>query len=346
MIKYFCNKEEIEANAAELILATEKEMDEVCVFPDIHYCAERSIPVGVAFLSSDNFFPLVTGKDVGCGVMFLRFPSNKWNKSFNKLEHYNAFNKASQNFTDDGLGGGNHFLSIEEGDDGYTYIICHTGTRNLGIHMYQHFLALVDDFNYREGVKGTSLPIDKWTDELSEKYKKVVDFGVSRRTQFVTRTFDFLIRNNYINKVNYEVVDSIHNVFEIDGKKANHRKGATVLTDSEVAIPLSMTRGTLIVIPKPFTDLSENLWSCAHGAGRKLSRTDSLKHWHSMKNKEKKVYEQNFVEMLGRDGRFPNGYLQEFDFAYKSSDTILRDQPFLKKVSQTKPIVTIKYTEI
>ena len=157
---------------------------------------------------------------------------------------------------------------------------------------------------------------------------------------------NLLIRNNYINKVNYEVVDSIHNVFEIDGKKANHRKGATVLTDSEVAIPLSMTRGTLIVIPKPFTDLSENLWSCAHGAGRKLSRTDSLKHWHSMKNKEKKVYEQNFVEMLGRDGRFPNGYLQEFDFAYKSSDTILRDQPFLKKVSQTKPIVTIKYTEI
>jgi len=346
MIQYFCNKEEIEQNAIEPILSSEKDMNKICVFPDIHYSSERNLPVGVAFLSTDKFFPLVTGKDVGCGVMFLRFPSKKWLKPFNKFEHYKALNKSSQDFTDDGLGGGNHFLSIEDGDDGFTYIICHTGTRNLGIHMFQHFLSLIDNFNYKSDVHGTSLPIEEWTEELSEKYKKVVDFGTSRRTQFVTKTFDFLVRNNYINKVDYEIVDSIHNVFEVDGNKSIHRKGATVLTNTQVAIPLSMTRGTLIVEPKPYLDLSENLWSCAHGAGRKLSRTDSLKHWHSLKNKEKKIYEQNFVEMLGRDGKFPHGYLQEFDFAYKSSDTILKDQPFLKKVAQTKPIVTVKFTEI
>src|SRR3990172_5589979 len=137
MIKYFTNKEDIEPNAMEKILALEQDLangtphhdgwDNIFVFPDVHYCSERSIPVGIAFSSLNKFYPLVTGKDVACGVMFLKFPSSAWKKPFNKHVHYNALNKASQSFTDEGLGGGNHFLSIEDGDDGNTYIICHTG---------------------------------------------------------------------------------------------------------------------------------------------------------------------------------------------------------------------------
>lgn len=346
MIKYFCNKENLEKNAIDAIQIVEDEMAEICVFPDAHYCAEKSIPVGVAFSSVDKFFPLVTGKDVACGVMFLRFPSNSWKKPFNKYIHYNAFNKASQTFTDEGLGGGNHFLSIEDGDDGNTYILCHTGTRNLGIYMYQHFLSLINDFNYKEGVTGTSLPIDSFTDELANKYEKVVATGNLRRTQFVEKTFEFLIHNGYISNVHYEIWDSVHNIFEVNGNTALHRKGATKILSSEVAIPLSMTRGTLIALPKERVCGIDNLWSCAHGAGRKLGRTDTLKFWHSMKKKERKLYEEKFVEMLGRDGKFPNGYLQEFDFAYKNTDSILNDQPFIKKVAQTTPIVTVKFTEI
>ena len=349
MIKYFTDKETIEPNAAEKILELEKDLGDgnIFVFPDVHYCSERSIPVGIAFSSVDKFYPLVTGKDVACGVMFLRFPTTGWKKPFKKLEHYNALNKASQSFTDEGLGGGNHFLSIENGDDGNTYIICHTGTRNLGIYMYQHFLSLIDEFNYKEGTTGVSLPIDCWTEELSVKYKDVVATGTQRRIQFVTKTLDFLVRNGYVGAVQYEVIDSVHNIFEINGNNAIHRKGATEIGTSPVAIPLSMTRGTLIAEPKKgICGLGNNLLSCAHGAGRKLSRTDTLKYWHSLKKKEKKSYEEKFVEMLGRDGKFPNGYLQEFDFAYKNTDSILADQPFIKKVAKTTPIITIKYTEI
>jgi tRNA-splicing ligase RtcB/release factor H-coupled RctB family protein len=346
MINYYCNKYEIEKNAMDCVLDIENDMDEICVFSDIHYCSENSIPVGVAFSSVNKFFPLVTGKDVGCGVMFLRFSSNAWKKEFDKTLHYNALNKSSQDFTDDGLGGGNHFLSIEKGDDNYTYIICHTGTRNLGIYMYQHFLSLINNYNFKENMTGDSLPLEYWTDELQDKYSKIIDFGINRRKQFVTKTYDFLIQNNYINKTDYETIDSIHNIFTVDNNYAIHRKGATVLNrNTQIAIPLSMTRGTLIVQPKGY-DLSGNLWSCSHGAGRKLSRTDSLKFWHSMKNKDKKLYKEKFSEMLDRNGNFLNGYLQEFDFAYKNSDNILEEQPFLKKISQTTPIVTIKYTEI
>jgi hypothetical protein len=49
---------------------------------------------------------------------------------------------------------------------------------------------------------------------------------------------------------------------------------------------------------------------------------------------------------LNRSGQFPPGYIQEFDFAYKDATDIFKHQPHLKKVTQTTPVVTVKYTEI
>ena len=62
--------------------------------------------------------------------------------------------------------------------------------------------------------------------------------------------------------------------------------------------------------------------------------------------KDRKAYKERFSEMLDRSGNFPNGYIQELDFAYKDHSEIFEYQSYLKKVTETKPIVTIKYTEI
>jgi tRNA-splicing ligase RtcB/release factor H-coupled RctB family protein len=53
-----------------------------------------------------------------------------------------------------------------------------------------------------------------------------------------------------------------------------------------------------------------------------------------------------FAELLNHSGEFPIGYIQEFYFAYKDASEIFTYQPYLKKVVQTTPIVTIKYSEI
>jgi tRNA-splicing ligase RtcB/release factor H-coupled RctB family protein len=55
---------------------------------------------------------------------------------------------------------------------------------------------------------------------------------------------------------------------------------------------------------------------------------------------------KTFFELLDKSGNFPKGYIQEFDFAYKPSDSILKSQPYLIKVASTKPIATVKFTEI
>lgn len=368
MTQYFCNKEEIEANAVEQLKAFEsKGIDNLSVFPDIHYCSEKNLPVGVAFSMKDKFYPLVTGKDLGCGVMYLKFKKEDYIKPFDKNKHYKAFDKASYNMTDDGLGGGNHFLALEEGDDDYMYVVCHTGSRNLGIALYQRFLKMIDDFNYEEGLNDTFLPKETLTQELRTYYTTVLNFATNRRKDFVSKTLFFLQKNGYVkstgnkeerimysedegifNGVHYKIQDSIHNHLRF-GDEIIHRKGSTELKKGEeVTIPLSMTRGSLIVRPGyDEQTLEEANYSCSHGAGRKLSRTDCLRHWNSgMKESERKVYKQNFFELLDKQGNFPNGYVQEFDFAYKSSDDIITSQPYLIKVATTKPIVTVKFTEI
>lgn len=340
---FFTASTNIEDNAMAQLKALEPDahIETVSVFPDIHYCSEKGIPVGLAFATRDVIYPLITGKDMGCGVAYMQIPKTDVIKPFDKEKHYNAFHKEHLKMTDEGLGGGNHFLSLEE-DSKHLYIIVHTGTRNRGIYMYQRNLALL-----REAGNEACFTVDflrqnypQWFDE----YNDVIQYGVKRRMDFLQGTLAFLERNGYVhNSGNYTCGDSVHNHIKQEDGLWIHRKGATELNNDIVVIPLSMTRGSLLV-----RKLHEggNLNSCSHGAGRKLSRTDTLKHWHSLKKKERKEYEEQFSELLERNGKFSQGYIQEFDFAYKDSVNLLKEQPFLQKVAETSPICTIKFSEI
>lgn len=103
--QYYTDKEKIEERA---IIALSKfqeaeGIEKISVFPDIHFCAERAIPVGVAFKTTDVFYPLVTGKDMGCGVAFMRIPKKDCLGSFDKHKHYRAFDKEHYKMTDEGL---------------------------------------------------------------------------------------------------------------------------------------------------------------------------------------------------------------------------------------------------
>lgn len=346
---YYTDIKHIEDNALSglELFESEEAISNIAVFPDIHYCSEKNLPVGVAFKTSNFIFPLITGKDMGCGVMYLKIDKKDYLKPFSKEQHYRAFDKESYTMTDEGLGGGNHFLSIEESDKDL-YIICHTGSRNLGIYMYQKFYSMLGEFSNHTT---NFLPKELFTEEIIVEYNKILDYATKRREEFVTKTFQFLVKNKYVNpNAHYDIKDSIHNHLRFEDNKIIHRKGSTeLINDNEVVIPLSMTRGSLIVKANKWDSQTESkaLNSCSHGAGRKLSRTDTLKYWHaSLKESERKQYRKDFSELLDKSGNFPNGYLQEFDFAYKESNNILSSQPYLIKVAETTPIATVKFTEI
>jgi RNA-splicing ligase RtcB len=341
---HFTDISRIEQNALSQLsdLERQEKVDNIAVFPDIHFCDEKGIPVGLAFATRDVIFPLTTGKDMGCGVAFRKISKELLLKPFNKEEHYNAFNREHFKMTDEGLGGGNHFLSLEE-DDRNLYIIVHTGTRNRGIYMYQKNTQLLSEYGNANYFTVDFLH-DKYPNWF-EEYNAILAYGTARRKEFLQKSYEFLIRNKYIKEGAFEESDSIHNHIKLENGIWIHRKGATELNNDTVVIPLSMTRGSLLV--KQTYNASDNLNSSSHGAGRKLSRTDTLKYWHSsLKERQRKEYMEKFKELLDRSNKFSKGYIQEFDFAYKDSSTILQEQPFLKKVTETRPICTVKFTEI
>ena len=373
-IGFYCDPSGIEHNAlAQLEQYAEKpHITRLCAFTDIHYCTEKALPVGVAFDTTDYYYPLITGKDIGCGVMYLRVSKEHWLKPFDKKEHYKALVFAHHKMTDDGLGGGNHFLSLEE-DATSVYIICHTGTRNRGIAMYQQCIELTRAFSQHYG-QAVDFVHRNWIDQsFWQAYQNLLQFGHQRRKAFCIKTLLFLQQARYIatkgsrvdagylkcdyndvdlhgsfNGVEYTIEDSVHNHIRMEAGRILHRKGSTELASGKTAvIPLSMSRGSLLVKPCSGPLLVEALSSCAHGAGRRLSRFGAMKHWKTvLKERERKAYRQRFSEMLDRSGEFPSGYVQEFDFAYKTSDDILRYQPYLEKVTETTPIVTVKFAEI
>ena len=161
---------------------------------------------------------------------------------------------------------------------------------------------------------------------------------------YLKGTLLFLVRNKNVVEGDYKTDDSIHNLINFKNGSYIHRKGATMLDGSNVIIPLSMSRGCLIVKVKKGW-YGYNLSSCAHGAGRIMSRSDALKHWKSLKKKQKKQYEIKFSELL-RNGKFNTNQIQELDFAYKNINDFLASQPFLQKISETTPICTVKFSEI
>ncbi|WP_170170246.1 RtcB family protein [Hymenobacter perfusus] len=342
---YFTDCSAVEQNALQSLLAFEQQdnIGQIAVFPDIHYCSERSIPVGVAFQTNDVFYPLVTGKDMGCGVAYLRIPRSEVLRPFDKARHYRALEREVHRMTDEGLGGGNHFLSLEESAD-YLYVIVHTGSRNLGVYMYQENVRLLQLHNPGQDW----LPAEVATPAYRQQYQRVLTYAAGRRREFLDKTYDFLLRNQYVAAGTPVVADSCHNLLDFTPAGIIHRKGSTQLVaGGEVVIPLSMSRGSLIVRPNPWHEaLEPALWSCAHGAGRQLSRTDTLKFWHSLKKTEKDAYRQRFSELLNRQGDFDSSILQEFDFAYKDSAALLATQPHLLRCDETTPIVTVKFTGV
>jgi len=339
MITYFVNKDSIDDKSSNQLenLVNDKNISNIVVFPDIHYASNKSIPVGVAF-TSDKIYPLVSGKDTGCGVGFMIIPKKNIIKDFDKDKYYNALYKRHLTMSDEGLGGGNHFLSLEE-DNKNLYIIVHTGTRNLGIHWYQRNLKILTEFGDTEYF--TKDFLNKNYPKWFEEYDNLLKYSIKRRKEYLNGTLEFLIRNKNVKDGEYIIKDSIHNYINEENGHYVHRKGATGL-NGQVIIPLSMTRGCLIV--DGLYD-GGNLNSCAHGAGRLMSRSNTLKHWLSLKKKQRKEYEKNFSELLS-NGKFNINQIQEFDFAYKKPDDFFEYQSFIYKVSETSPICTIKFSEV
>lgn len=204
------------------------------------------------------------------------------------------------------LGGGNHFIELDKDDEGYVYLVIHTGSRNLGkqvADIYQakavrHMTPGADEFERtirqtideykaagrrselqsvikkmrREQEKAEpSLPAALCYVEGDARLQYLHDMRLCQCWAVLNRKLISLLLLRFFPGIEVlEEFESVHNYISDDNII---RKGSISAAKGErCIIPLNMRDGALICTGKGNPD-----WNCSapHGAGRVLSRSQA-----------------------------------------------------------------------
>jgi len=243
------------------------------------------------------------------------------------------------------LGGGNHFVEVQQGDDGYVWLMIHSGSRNIGYQVANHYNKLAIEFNKKQGMpvppgwQLSFLPIDSPQGRLYlAEMQYCVDFALCNRTLMMERVIDVL--QQVCSPVQFaEMINVAHNYAAFEhhfGQEVIvHRKGATRAGAGETGIiPGSQGTSSYIVSGK---GNPESLHSCSHGAGRRLGRKQAQRTL-DLRSEVAMLEEQNIIHAI-RSKRD----LEEAAGAYKDiSEVISRQKDLVNTVVKLKPLAVIK----
>ncbi len=383
----------IESKAVEQInLLLEQEAfcnSKIRIMPDVH--TGNGCVIGFTGDLGEKVIPNVVGVDIGCGMFCANF--GKVDIDFLKLDKYinenipsgmNVNIEKECNFKLEdlycfkhlkklewienslgSLGGGNHFIEIDEDDDKNKYLIIHTGSRNLGNQVANYYQKLADktcNYNYdllNQKKKdliieykslGKEKNIENELSKLDKLYKKDnnIDYDLAylegkNREEYLHDMKicqEFAVKNRLViakkiaKFMGWNIDDyfeSVHNY--ISFKDNIVRKGAISARKGErVIIPINMRDGCILGTGKGNSD-----WNCSapHGAGRIMSRKEALDkiNLDEYKDSMKGIYSTSVVDSTK----------DEAPFVYKSMNEILtniKDSVELNKI--IKPIYNFK----
>ena len=228
------------------------------------------------------------------------------------------------------LGGGNHFIEIQKGSDGHIWIMIHSGSRNFGLKIANHYNNLAIKLNKEWDSKVPPwhelafLPIEsKEGQAYLQEMNYAVEFALANRKLMMDRVkFIFQIETESLGKSTFEpIINIAHNY----AKKENHfgenvmvhRKGATLATKETVGIiPGSM--GTSSYIVKGLGN-PDSFNSCSHGAGRKMSRSKA-KRSLDLETEKKILNDQGIIHGIRNVGN-----LDEAPGSYKDIDEVMKN---------------------
>ena len=296
------------------------------IMPDVH--AGKGCTIGTTMTINDKAVPNIVGVDIGCGMYTVKLgnididfekvdeaahyiPSGMdvWDGrqerfDLTKLKCYRYLRDSRRLERSLGtLGGGNHFIEIDETSDGCKYLIVHSGSRNLGKQVAQYYQRLATNLDrgydtylekrdeiirtYKEqGRKSeiqsalkdlhwqvyeskTSIPDDLCY--LSDKYLAEYLHDVEICQNFAKRNRELMaeIILERIGMTSLEAFHTIHNYIDVD--EMILRKGAIAAHNGEkVLIPINMRDGSVLAVGKGNPEWN---YSAPHGAGRLMSRT-------------------------------------------------------------------------
>ena len=245
------------------------------------------------------------------------------------------------------LGGGNHFIEIQEDENGLACIMLHSGSRHFGNIIGQHFNKIARELNRKywsdvpESYNLPFLPVDTTEGKSYLNYMNLaMNFAFENRAVMLRKVKDIFSENvqkfagvttEFSNEINcHHNYASLENHFDKDVWV--HRKGAVRVSEGELSIiPGAMGSFSYIVKGK---GNPESFMSSSHGAGRKLSRTKAVETF-SVETVMTDLKKQDVV--LGKNNK--SDVAEESRFAYKDIDVVMENQKDL--VEPVKKLFTV-----
>jgi len=373
IIKSWCNNPEDGAiNQARNLANLPFIFRQVCLMPDTH--SGYGMPIGGVIATQGVVICNAVGIDIGCGMLAVKtslteidietlkkimgdiresvpvgFNHHKEKQDeyfipkpidfkINKQEYENSFYQVGS------LGGGNHFIEIQKGDDDFIWYMIHSGSRNVGLKVAKHYDKLAQILNAKwfstvdKSVELAFLPIEtneakeyleemKWCLDFSNKNRELMSLQISRA--FLKHTKCSLL----------ESINIQHNYAKFEhhfGKDVLiHRKGATSAKLGELGI-IPGSQGTSSYIVEGLGN-EDSFQSCSHGAGRTMGRNQAIKNL-DMDKELSMLNSKNILHSI----RNVND-LDEAPSAYKDIDTVMDEQKDLVKIKvKLSPLAVIK----
>ena len=240
------------------------------------------------------------------------------------------------------LGGGNHFIELCLDESGHVWVMLHSGSRGVGNCIGRYVIAQAREAMQK---RDAHLP-DRdlaWLDEgtkLFDDYVEAVgwaqDYALANRREMMDLIVDALRRLLPPFETTGEAINCHHNYVEREEHFGERvyltRKGAISARRGELGIiPGSMGTRSYIVRGK---GNPESFCSCAHGAGRRMSRAEARRRYSRADLEE---------QTRGVECRKDKGVLDEIPGAYKDIDQVMADQTDLVEVMHTlRQVVCVK----
>jgi tRNA-splicing ligase RtcB len=253
------------------------------------------------------------------------------------------------------LGGGNHFIEIQKGSDGHIWIMIHSGSRNLGKQVADHYSKLAAELNekwYSSVPKKHELaflPLD--SDEGKTYISEMnycVEFALANRKLMMER-IQYIFADFFDGKTGEgervsgvafdEIINIAHNYASMENHFGEnllvHRKGATKAAEGLIGI-IPGSQGTKSYIVEGLGN-KESFMSCSHGAGRRMGRGQAIRELDL--EKEKEALDSKGIIHSVRNAKD----LQEAPSAYKDIDEVMENQKDLVKIKvELTPLGVIK----
>lgn len=233
------------------------------------------------------------------------------------------------------LGGGNHFIELQEDEEGRLGIMVHSGSRNFGYKICRYFNQLAKEKNRASDLQ---VPPEYDLAYLFEKSKEgqayirwmklALDFARDNRQLMLERVVE-MVADAYAQYARIPSfttkmeVNAHHNYAALEEHFGEevwiHRKGAIRAGKGELGIiPGAMGSFSYIVEGR---GNPESFLSCSHGAGRKMGRNEALRRFTT---------EEVLTDLKARDvvlgKRKKSDVAEEFIKAYKDIQEVLAEQ--------------------